>query len=196
MRRRNPLIISLVVTLAVLGASVTPARADTVLDLTVTEMAQMADAVIRGRVLSVDAAWNDSHTRIFTEVEIEVEAYLVGSGPDRVIIRQVGGTVGDTTLRVSGQPRFTPGQRVVAFLEPDGSGADNRWVVLCMAAGLYEVDFDELTGELVVTRNTRGLSRIPGPGRTSLIRARAARPNLLRELVAEIARARGQGAQR
>jgi hypothetical protein len=192
--RKPPTIVVIVgLFLILLSLTSSPARADVVLDLTLDEMATMASLVVHGRVRSVDAAWDDSHQRIFTNVEIDVISYLGGSGPERVSVRQVGGRVGDTEIWVAGQPRFTVGEQIVAFLEPDGSDTPNRWVVLCMANGLFHVAHDELTGELVLERDLRGLTRTPGPGRMNLVRQHVARPLLLREISEAVARARRQG---
>lgn len=195
--KQSPQVVTLVLCAALCwGAYPARADADVVLDLTIEEMSTMATAVVYGRVLSVDAAWNDSHTRIFTDIELEVISYLGGQGPETVRIRQVGGRVGDTEIWVAGQPRFSVGEQVVVFLEPIESDESNRWVVLCMAAGLFRVQHDQLTGELVLQRNLHGVSRIPGPGRRNLIRQHVARPLLLRELAEQVTTARARGGVR
>jgi hypothetical protein len=158
------------------------AQGDTVVDLSLEEMAAHADAVVLGTVGRVEAAWDATETRIYTTVEVQVASYIAGSGPRLVTIRQVGGRVGDVELYVSGQPRFAPGERVVAFLERD-EASDGSFVVMCMAAGLYRVAVDDVSGEQVLTRNVEGLARVPGPGRTTLIRARSIRPLTLGELL-------------
>jgi hypothetical protein len=169
-------------------------RADLVLDLSVDEMARAATAVVHGTVTRVGAAWDDSHTRIYTDVEIDVAAYLAGRGPDRVRIRQVGGRVGETELRVAGQPSFAVGEEVVVFLEPDGSEAPDRWVVTCMAAGKFTVTFDRLTGERIVGRDVRGLVSVERrAGAAAATNARVARPFTFGELEATVRRATGGG---
>lgn len=171
-----------------------PSRADLVIDLSVDEMARASSVVVHGTVTRVDAAWDDSRTRIFTEVDIDVSSYLSGQGPDQVRIRQVGGRVGDVELRVTGQPSFAVGEEVVVFLEPDGSGSPDRWVVVCMAAGKFTVTYDRTTGERVVRRDVRGLTLV---GNTEIgrpaARPRTARPFTFGELADTVRRAVGGG---
>jgi hypothetical protein len=169
-----------------------PSHAGVVLDLSVDEMARAASVVVHGTVARVDAVWDDSHRRIFTEVEIDVTAYLAGQGPDVVRIRQVGGRVGDQELRVPGQPSFAPGEEVVVFLEPDGTGAPNQWVVVCMAAGKFTVTYDRMTGERIVGRDETGLMRLrTGDLGPPAARARVARPYSFMELADTVRRAVG-----
>lgn len=162
-------------------------EADVVLDLTIAEMAEASTAVVHGTVTDVDTAWNDSNTRIFTNVTISVTSYLGGQGAETIQIRQVGGRVGDTEFVVTGQPRFSVGEEVVVFLEPDGSGRENSFVVMCMAAGKFRVSFDQLTGERVVGQDLRGLNAVPARGRRTVRTHSVARPFLFHELVETIA---------
>jgi hypothetical protein len=99
---------------------------------------------------------------------------------------------------VPGQPRFAVGEQVVVFLErvPEiDSGEELAHAVLCMAAGAYLVQHDRATGELVLGRDLRGLTRVRLDGRPPA-RPSVARPLLLRDLAAEVRRARGQGGGR
>jgi len=173
-----------------------PARADVVLDLSIEEMTEVAHAVVHGTVTSVESAWDDSHTRIFTNVTISVSSYLSGSGPSTVSIRQAGGVVGSSELFIAGQPRFTVGEEVVVFLEPDGTGQPNRYVVVCMAAGKYTVSFDTITGERVVGQDLRGLNRVPARGRRAVRTRHTAMPFRFSELVDIVTRAALAGGAR
>lgn len=167
--------------------------ADVVLDLTIAEMAETSTAVVHGSVTRIDTAWNDSHTRIFTDVTVSVSTYLVGQGADTIHVRQVGGRIGDTELLVTGQPRFDVGEEVVLFLEPDGSGQEDSFVVVCMSAGKFNVSFDHLTGERVVGQDLRGLNVVPARGRRTVRTHTVARPFLFRELIETVTRAVAEG---
>jgi hypothetical protein len=191
MRFTPPRIVQITVVAVALALRAGSSRADVVLDMSVEEMTRTASVVVHGTVTRVDAAWDDSHTRIYTEVDIDVTTYLAGQGPARVQVRQVGGRVGDSELRVAGQPSFAVGEEVVVFLEPDGSGTANRWVVLCMAAGKFSVTFDHVTGERVLGRDVRALVRIGE--RTGARRARVARPLTFEMLADTVRRAAGGG---
>lgn len=173
------------------------AGASFVEDLSIAELTARSSAVVHGRVIRVESAWDETHTRIYTTVQLEVISYLAGDGPRVVTIRQVGGRVGSTELRVEGQPTFDPDERVVVFLEPDAERQD-RWIVVSMAAGKFTVTTNTVTGELVLSRDLSGLDlvRLTPEGMRPVRRARrAARPLLLRELVEEVRRAARQGGQ-
>lgn len=186
--------IPVMVTLAAIAFWQPRAEAFLVEDLTVAEMAARATAVVHGTVTQVAASWDETHTRIYTHVNIDVISYLSGQGPREVRIRQAGGQVGDTELRVVGQPSFSVGEQVVVFLEPDGSDEPNQWVVMCLAAGKFRVTTDETTGELVLSRDLREVRRIT-VGATDRVRPgrRVIRPFLLRELRDEVRRAASPG---
>ena len=173
-----------------------PARATIVEELTVAEMAQRSGAVVYGTVTGVESSWDDSHTRIYTEIDIDVIEYVSGSGPEQVSIRQAGGRVGDDELVIAGQPTFTEGEQVVVFLEPLETTGTTRWVVLCLAAGKYRVTTDELTGELVISRDLEGITfaRLTNSRRREA--PRVARPSLLIDLIREVRRATTRGGVR
>jgi hypothetical protein len=176
------------VIVAVSGSWPSNAVAGVVEDLTIPEMAARATIVVHGTVGQVDMAWDESHTRIFTTVDIDVISYFSGQGPRTVRIRQVGGRVGDTELRVIGQPTFRTGEEVVVFLEPDGSRVPGSWVVLCMAAGKFSVTIDETTGELVLSRDLGEISSITVRADRGRPIRRSVRPLLLRDLEGEVRR--------
>lgn len=193
-----PRIAPLLALLAALLAAPLGATANVVEDLTVAEMSVRSDLVVHGRVRSVEAAWDEGRTRILTTVRLEVLATLAGEAPAEVVVRQAGGRVGDTELVVAGQPTFVVGQQVVVFLErnPDlDQAGEPAYVVLCMAAGLFRVTHDRATGEVVLGRDLAGLGRVR-VGPSPAVRDRVARPLLLRDLVAEVRRARGEGGGR
>jgi hypothetical protein len=167
-----------------------PTEASVIEDLTIAELTARATAVVHGRVVSVESSWDETHRRIYTTVTIRAISYLAGQGPEIVTIRQVGGRVDDTELRVEGQPRFTVDERVVVFLEPVEESPE-LWIVVSMAAGKFNVTTDRVTGELVLSRELSGLTPVRlGPAGTGLVRRsnRVARPLLLREMIQEVQR--------
>jgi hypothetical protein len=85
--------------------------------LTVEGLTDTAAAVVRGRVHSVDSGWDQPAATIYTYVAIDVDRVLRGDVPhERIVVKQLGGIVGDVGLSVGGQPDFTPGEEVVVFL--------------------------------------------------------------------------------
>lgn len=150
--------------LALLGVS-WPAGATVVVAVSVDEMARSCATAVRGTVVARHAAWDDQHRRIYTYTDIQVLETLAGVAVPgtRVTVRSLGGVVGEVGMNVSGTPRFTEGEEVVVFLQPDRL-QESRFVVLGMSQGKFHVDRQ---GELpMVLRDTAGLAFASpaGPG--------------------------------
>lgn len=91
----------------------------------VEELAARASDVVQGEVLDMKAMWVKKH--IVTDVEIKVERCYKGPCESRVIVvRVLGGQVGDLVMSASGMAQYTPGERVLLFLEPRGATNDFR----------------------------------------------------------------------
>lgn len=118
MTRRLTIHLSLVVSLTGLVLSAAPAAADYGPKLSLEQLAAYSAAVARGRVYSVDAAWDVDAGNIYTYVRVDVAEVLAGPvAPRRIILKQLGGVVGDVGQYVGGQATFRPGEQVVVFLE-------------------------------------------------------------------------------
>lgn len=85
--------------------------------LTVEQLTDTSAAVVRGRVHSVDSGWDVPAATIYTYVAVDVDRVLRGEVPQkRIVVKELGGIVGDVALRMGGQPGFAPGEEVVLFL--------------------------------------------------------------------------------
>lgn len=126
------------------------AKALTVVPPTFEEMAEQADLVFVGKSIASRAAWRTVGTDrvIFTFVEFQADEILKGSAGKTVTLQFLGGTVGDVSLDVAGIPRFSPGERVILFVEKNG-------VQFCPLVGVFHGKFglrkDEKTGRDVMT---------------------------------------------
>jgi hypothetical protein len=99
---------------------------------TIERLNSMADSIVIGEVTKIQPSrWNTpdgkkpisirntSHI-IYTDVLIRVEKYL--KNPlitDRIIIRVLGGTVGEESLIVEDQPSFKSNEKVLIFFKSD-----------------------------------------------------------------------------
>ncbi|MDP6581857.1 MAG: matrixin family metalloprotease, partial [Vicinamibacterales bacterium] len=100
-------------------AAHTPALADVAPRWSVGELTGFADAILTGNVVSV-VPGADGSGAIYTYVTLTVDDVLKGpvaAPPPRLVLKQLGGTVGALTQIVWGQALFTPGEEVVVFLE-------------------------------------------------------------------------------
>lgn len=81
------------------------------------QVARGATYVVRGSVIDTWSAWNDSHDVIFTYATLRVSRYFGEmTGPDTLVVREVGGTVDGYTQEAIGFPAIRRGEQVVLFL--------------------------------------------------------------------------------
>jgi len=81
-------------------------------------LARSSAAAVQGRVVDVTAAWDADVDSIYTYVTLEVQqAWGLDGSPARVVVKQLGGLVGDTAFVVGGQARFDLGEEVLVFLD-------------------------------------------------------------------------------
>ena len=81
-------------------------------------LARSSAAAVQGRVVEVTAAWDAEVDSIYTYVTLEVQhAWGLDGSPARVVVKQLGGLVGDTAFVVGGQARFDLGEEVLVFLD-------------------------------------------------------------------------------
>ena len=142
------------------------AQATTLVHLSLEQLSQASSDVVRGRAVSQEVRWNDSHTQILTVTTVEIEQTLKGTPRRTMVIEQPGGAVGNLRVRVSGTVAFRAGASYFLFLEPAGAGS-TFYRVTGMAQGAYRVYRLPQTGEERVIRPFGGLFHTP----------KAARPN-------------------
>ena len=153
--RRHPLLKRLAV---VLGATMClvlapVAEATVQVQLSRAELVQRADLVVRATVASQASTWNESHTQIRTITQLRVSAYLKGTGPLTLALRQLGGSVDNLRMDVPGDARLAPGQDVVVFLR-QGVGVV---YLSAMAQSVYYIQ-PSATGVPTVQRNLHDLA--------------------------------------
>lgn len=101
--------------LALFGAA-SAAQATTVVPLALPELAREADAIVRVKVLEGGArrgAFHDAPA-IVTDLEFALLEVLKGEPPRSLTV--FGGTVGDQTLALIGQPELRAGDEAFLFL--------------------------------------------------------------------------------
>ncbi len=83
-----------------------------------------ADQIVQGRVVSKTAAY-EADKAIWTTYSVEVSETVktkAATPPKQVVIKQLGGTVGDLTLEASGIPHFSVGDEAILFTKDYGAG--------------------------------------------------------------------------
>ena len=105
----------------VLAVSV-PAWGSYVLHLSLEDLVDRADSVVRARVVDRESRLCDEGRQVYTYTTLEVLSSMKGPGRDTVVVRQLGGEVDGIGSLVGGDARFEVGEEVVVFLRdnPDG----------------------------------------------------------------------------
>ena len=165
-------------------AVASPASASIVVALDLAGMVSRADHIAVVDVTSVTSAWDESHERILTKVDLAVvDRWKGGEGATRFTVVQLGGTVGDLTMVVSGISRFTVGERALVFLR----GTPQQAGVLGMAQGKRVIRRDAGSGEWIVDAADRAgatfLRTTPASGSSPMIEMRARPLTALRDEV-------------
>ncbi len=110
------------------------------------EMAQLAEAIYVGKVVSVTPSWAGGGRSIVTDVAVRVEEPLKRSSTGEVVHLAVpGGTVNGITLDVEGTPDFTVGERVLLYTERTSAGTLD---VLGWRQGKWRIEDGRLAGTM------------------------------------------------
>jgi hypothetical protein len=91
-------------------------RATVLVPASLDDLAREAGAIVRGRVVAVDARITEDRRAIDTIVTLSAEASLKGSLGPNVQFVVPGGTVGRYRRVFVGAPEFAVGQRAIVFL--------------------------------------------------------------------------------
>lgn len=143
--------------LAALCLATAPAVASVTEALDLPTLVRESDFVLVGRATHAEARW-DAGRRIVTDVTLRVERSMKGDAApgDEVIVRQLGGSIGELGMRVAGEPTIGTGDRLVLFGRRSGTGAHLRSVG--MSQGVLPVRVEE--GRDVVHPGGAGLALV------------------------------------
>lgn len=89
------------------------------------DLVSRADLIFTGHVISQHSEWRNTNGQrsIVTLVKFGVEEVHKGRAGVTVKLQFLGGSIGAVTLDVSDMPKFTPGERVVLFVEKNSINA-------------------------------------------------------------------------
>jgi hypothetical protein len=97
------------------------------MEVTFDQVARESQFIVRGTVDKTFSAWDDAHEVIYTYATVRVHRYFgETTGPDTVLIREVGGTVDGYTQEAIGFPAIRAGEEVVLMLSRWEDSADFR----------------------------------------------------------------------
>jgi len=163
----------------------TLAQATTVVIPSDDELVIGARAIVRGRVLSVVARYDEQQRMVFTYVTLQVQEVWKGQiTSDQIVLKEPGGTAGEFGTLLFGIPEFSRDERVLLYLDTwaDGSLRVHQWFL-----GKFTLVQDSATGTTSAVRAAAGekvaiLGRSSGSGTdrmevgsySAMIRARVA----------------------
>jgi len=136
------------------------ASATIVLRVDVNDLTDLANVVVRGKVLSVDSQWTKDETSIHTLIQLSVTKVLKGKVSTQICVTCFGGRVGGDEVKVSGVPKFTVGEEVIVFL---WRNARREYQVLGQNQGRFRIRKDEKTGEEKAENSLEGLAFVGPP---------------------------------
>jgi len=137
------------------------------------DLARSSSDIVVAKCVSYEARVDQKTGFIFTYTTFKVDESLKGKYGDELVLRIVGGTVGDKTVSSPYLPSFKPNEEVVLFLGPENSSGYP--VLQSINKGIYRVNKDS-TGTKVITTpvndlelyNSRTDQRLQGNDKLSL----------------------------
>lgn len=153
-----------------------PASATTLAPLSVEQMTDAADLVVRGRVVTVWGEF-DENRRPVTRSEVLIsEAFKgVAEAGDYVTVDTFGGVIDGRVYDMEAVPRFSEGEDVFLFL--GAIRGETAWGTIGMALGKFTVKQNPADGSDMVVRfavpyaqnyDARFIPNPPAPSRVSL----------------------------
>jgi hypothetical protein len=104
-----------------------PLSASQFIEMPFDQVAREAKYVVRGHVVDTWSAWDDAHEVIYTYATIRVARYFgETTGPDVLMVREVGGTVDGYTQEAVGFPAIRRTEQVVLMLAQWEDSSDLR----------------------------------------------------------------------
>jgi hypothetical protein len=137
--------------LFILSVLAIPSQATTVVMLSDKQLIVDSRFIITGSIGRITSAWDESHSNIWTYVEVRPDKVLKGTLPvTTLVLKQLGGTDGVSGARVFGQPQFVTGQEALLYLN---TGPDGSLHVAHAFMGMFSIVEETATGRKLVVRS-------------------------------------------
>lgn len=113
------------------------------------DLARSAYGMVVANCVKSEARIDEDTGLIFTYTTFRVDESIKGEYGDEIVLRIVGGTVGDTTVSSPYLPNFTPNEDVILILGPYNT--KGYPVLKSMSRGILRVETDESGTRYVAT---------------------------------------------
>jgi hypothetical protein len=169
--------------LALPGAQLAPprAQASVVEALDMDTLVREADSVVLARVIKQWCHY-DEFGRIVTDFQMQVERTEKGDATpgSAVIVRKLGGIVGDKGMTISGEPGFVDGELVLLF----GKNGKNYLRPVGMGQGAMRIF--EQNGQRYTRSDARGMSLVKRGATDKSAAPAVAEPRKLDDVLSEV----------
>jgi hypothetical protein len=127
-----------------------PAGSTTLIRYSTEELTVVSDFVVEGVVTKVESRFLEERRFVFTYTTIAIDKVYKGKiDTPSIVLQELGGTADGVSATVISAPEFTPGERVIVFLEVKDQ---DYYRVYAMAEGKFTVVTDETTGARTLVR--------------------------------------------
>ncbi len=117
------------------------------------ELVQVSDYIIRAKVAAKECVWEgtEPHRQIFTLFTIDVLETLAGQAPEPLVLKTLGGEIGNESMRIEGVTELAVGSEYVLFVRGNGR---QFFPLVAMMHGMYPVvRYDDSDGAVVARAN-------------------------------------------
>jgi hypothetical protein len=120
----------------------------------IKNLSEGADMIVTGKVVDQKSEWSSDKSKIYTNVTIRVDEFLKGSNnQNRIVIKNLGGEVGNVGETYSHVPTFQDDEEVLLFVKK--STKDESLRVFEGDEGKLTLYKDKKTGEKVTSKNIK-----------------------------------------
>lgn len=124
------------------------------LNISTPDLARSSTDIVVAKCISSEARVDEKTGLIFTYTTFKINENLKGKYGDELVLRIVGGTVGDRTVSSPFLPTFKVNEEVVLFVGP--KNAEGYPVLNSFTNGIYRVSSTD-TGTKVINTSVSGL---------------------------------------
>jgi hypothetical protein len=111
---------------------------------TLKKFVETSTAIVNATVVESNSSWDDEHKNIYTYTKVKInEVYKSKDLPNEIIIKQLGGRVGEESLEIESNPEFKIDETALLFL----IYFENNWIIHSIGMGKFDI-IDE-SGSLI-----------------------------------------------
>jgi hypothetical protein len=137
---------AIVVAAILLGLTPSDSQASVSIAVQFDTLVERAEAAMTVTPIDSNSVWEGK--RIVTYTRLRVERSIAGQGASEVVVKTLGGSVGDLGQSVSGEPHFVANESSIVFLRK----VDQAYMVVERAQGQYPLAFEKAKNRMMTKR--------------------------------------------